>query len=245
MATIAFKYGAFWPKDWADDCLQHMAMQTELWNELVKIHHETGDAIRALTPTTASLEEATHLLDDLKAEAAELEERIKSGKVARHFAKGKGGDDSDTLAGDRVRLTDVRKALKEAAQRRVQLAKAARSELAADQVAAAYDQQHRRIKEARQAAAAKGLWWGNYNAVLTSFDGAKSKIVKAGGDLKEKYFRGEGRLTVQIQGGATPEELFAPAGSGGRNEARLIDGPPPGWVDRRGVQGHRFRLNSR
>ena len=219
MATISYKYGALWPKDWTDDCDRQMWLQMELWNALVHIHHETGDAIRALTPSTGDLAAATVSLEQMRSEAAELESRIKAAGASP-------GD-------DRLRLAGIRKALKAVASRRVELARQARAEGAAEQVAVVYDEQQQRFKDARREGAHNGLWWGNYNAIMTSFDGARSHLAWAGGDLREKAFRGEGRLTVQIQGGATAEELFAPAGSGGRNEARLIDGPPPGWEDRR------------
>ncbi len=229
MATISYKYGALRPLDWGDDCLTQMKLQTDLWNALVTIHHDTAIAIRSLTPATKDLIEATAFLDDIKKDVAELEEAMKADKVARHFEKrsvitGKAG-------ADKLRLLSLRKNLKEAAQTRVALAKKARAELAADKVKAIYDQQHVLVKEARQTAAAKGLWWGNYNAVMASFDGARSRIAKFGGELKEKYFHGEGRLTAQIQGGATAEEMFSLPGHGGSKAARLLDGPPPGWID--------------
>ena len=56
MATITYKFGALQPLDWGDDCCVQMKLQTDLWNALVKIHHDTGDAIRSLTP--AQLEAA-------------------------------------------------------------------------------------------------------------------------------------------------------------------------------------------
>ena len=227
MAMIAYKYGALRPLDWGDDCLVQMKLQTDLWNALVTIYHETGDTIRSLTPTTKELTEAAELLNDIKEEVAELEVAMKADKIARYFEKG--SVTAGKAGADKLRLSALRANLKEAAQTRVALAKKARAEFAADQVAATYDRQQVQIKEARQTAAAKGLWWGNYNAIMTSFDGARSRIAKSGGELKKKYFHGEGRLTAQLQGGASAEEMFAP--HGGRNEARLIEGPPPGWTD--------------
>ena len=231
MATISYKYGALWPKDWDDDCCRQMQLQTDLWNTLVNIHHETGTIIQALTPSTEELVNATALLEEIKLEIAGLQSRAKTVRIARYLSD---KTKAATPSGDeRARLGQLREALKEAARRRIELARQARAEAAAEQVVAAYDQQQQRFKDARQAAGRNGLWWGNYNAIMTSFDGARCHIAKAGGELKEKCFRGEGRLTVQIQGGTTAGEMFAPAGSSGRNEARLIDGPPPGWEDRR------------
>ena len=227
MATIAYKFGALRPLDWGDDCLIQMKLQTDFWNALVKIHHDTGDAIRSLTPATKELADVTALLGNIKVEAAELEEAMKADKVSRYFEKG--SVPAGKAGADKLLLSNLRTKLKEASQTRAALAKKARTEFAADQVTATYDKQHVLVKQARKDAAAKGLWWGNYNAILASYDGACSRIAKSGGELKEKYFHGEGRLTAQLQGGASPEEMFAP--QGGRNEARLIDGPPPGWID--------------
>ena len=126
---------------------------------------------------------------------------------------------------------------KEASKKRSEVARDARRELAADRVSLVYDNEQIAIKNIRQAAAAKGLWWSNYNSVLTAFDGARSRIKKTGGNITHKYFNGEGRLTVQIQGGATAEELFSRSETGGRKEVWLIDGPPSGWETRYNKKG--------
>ena len=238
MVMIAYKYGALWPKDWGEDCTHQLRMQTELWNMLAKIHRETGETIRSLTPSTDELKLITTRLIGLRDEISQLMAKIKAGKIERHFINGKkvlkrnNGNTSEEVA----RLRDLRNAVKETSQKRAALAKQARNELVADQVIATYDQQHIKIKGARRAAATRGLWWGNYNAVMASFDGARSRVAKTGGNISEKHFRGEGRLTVQIQGGATSEEMFSRTDTCGRNEARLVDGTPPGWEDRRTVK---------
>lgn len=85
------------------------------------------------------------------------------------------------------------------------------------------------VKTARQQS---GLWWGNYNAVIESYEIAR----RQSGEL---HFRrvGDGRLTNQIQGGMTIEELF----EGRRNQVRI--GPRPANMYDRG--GRRWRSGRR
>jgi hypothetical protein len=68
------------------------------------------------------------------------------------------------------------------------------------------------VKLARQPRQS-GLYWGNYNAVCASYDTARTKILKSGGELHFRHHDGSGRLVNQIQGGVSVEDLFANAKS--------------------------------
>ncbi len=68
-----------------------------------------------------------------------------------------------------------------------------------------------RVKELRQRYAAEGLYWGNYNAVLRSYQTARSRAVQTGGELQFHRYDGTGRWTCQIQGGMTVDEAFSRA----------------------------------
>ena len=49
MAIIVYRYAAFWPKDWDKDCELQMRLQTDIWNELVKIYtHQVFDRLDRL-----------------------------------------------------------------------------------------------------------------------------------------------------------------------------------------------------
>lgn len=61
----------------------------------------------------------------------------------------------------------------------------------------------------RQRFSELGLHWGNYNAVIDSYETARSQAIKKGIDLKFHAFTGEGRLTSQIQGGMTQADLLS------------------------------------
>ncbi len=233
MPVLTYKYGALYPTDWDNDCAVQIELQVDFWNKLAKIHRETGDIIRSLTPSTAELEEIIRKIDELKLEQAQIESGLKAEKTQRYRMNRFGvPSDKPNTGIAMVRLKEIRLTIKELAQRRATLSKIVRYELAAEKVILTYRTQQRMIKEARRASAANGLWWGNYNAVMASFDGSRSQIAKTGGVIKEKRYNGEGRLTVQLQGGASPEQLFSSSSSGARNEAYLIDAPPPGWEPR-------------
>lgn len=60
------------------------------------------------------------------------------------------------------------------------------------------------VKSARQNS---GLWWGNYNAIVASYETARTKAMKENAELRSRRFTGEGRFTVQIVGGASVQEI--------------------------------------
>ena len=61
------------------------------------------------------------------------------------------------------------------------------------------------VKEARRNS---GLWWGNYNAVCRSYEFARRRAWKQGGELRFRSFDGIGRFVNQIQGGMPLSNLF-------------------------------------
>ena len=238
MPIISYKYGALWPADWDADCERHIELQVDLWNNLATIHAEASEAIRELTPVTSGLTEAANLLDDLKIEYRSLTEQIRCWRLSRTTVN---VNDDQQKAGEAIkeaktRLAEVRALIRKSTQHRRELAREARAALVPNEIRCIYNLQQARIKEARNNAARNGLWWGNYNAVISSFDETKTRIIKHGGVIRKKEFDGTGRLTVPLQGGATPMDLFDRGASGKYKEACLVSGPPPGWCDKRFIK---------
>ena len=65
-----------------------------------------------------------------------------------------------------------------------------------------------RREAVKQARNSSGLWWGNYNAVVATYDIARVRGMKEGRGLKFHRFDGSGRFTCQIQGGMSVADLF-------------------------------------
>ena len=78
------------------------------------------------------------------------------------------------------------------------------------------------FRRAKQAAAADGLHWGNYNDVVSTFEGAARGA--RGGRPGHQGQRGE-RATLQFQGGLKAAALFGPSPALG---LRMIDNRPTG-----------------
>jgi hypothetical protein len=81
---------------------------------------------------------------------------------------------------------------KELASVRKDAQRKARSELSALE-----ESRRAAVKLARQQS---GLWWGNYNAVVASFEqGRRTSLRRGGGELRFRHFDGSGRFTNQIK----------------------------------------------
>ena len=219
-----WSYGCGKPDDWGDDVEDQLRKQNHLWNRLVELdqaHRVQYFSITADDPDVAALEAQIAQLEKLLAEAVEARNK------ARKLARRKSGSDVEVHDAAVKALSIQLKPLREKAK---DARKAARARL----TPALKDLEEKRkaaVTEARQQAAADGLWWGNYNAVLASYDMARQRAVKTGAELRFRRYDGEGRLTVQIQGGMTPDQLL----SGDRSEVRVVrqrpapNGKPSRW----------------
>ena len=94
----------------------------------------------------------------------------------------------------------------------------------------------RRREEVKIARQNSGLWWGNYNAVVKAFEYGRSATLRAKGTLRKKEGLGPGRLTNQIQGGASVEHLF----DGTLSQVNINPVPGEAWSD--ASRGRRKRL---
>ena len=197
--TRAYKYACREPLNWGPDCEGQLKLSTKFWNTLVEIEHKFSAARRVIInhpPELTSLnEEIKELQDQIE---ALFEEKKKLNKAARKNA----------ITPDLDRKI---KALKSQLRPLFASAKVLRKQSVVDNKPLLDEQDALRfneIKSARQQIAAEGLWWGNYNTVLESFNTAVAKSYKDNAILHTKYFNGEGRLTNQIQGGVSVETVL-------------------------------------
>lgn len=195
MRAMAWAYGLFGPLDWGDDCDAEMRRMNDLWNKLVEIDHANSAAYRdAITQAMDAdlLAERDDLLARL--DALKTERKRQHAKVRRRVST---PDTDDAIA-------DIRQQFK-AVKERVDQAKIS---------ARGQTRERRRALEGARLAAVKaarqnsGCYWGNYNAVINSYDTARQKVLKDGGELRFRRFDGSGRIVNQIQGGVSVAGLF-------------------------------------
>lgn len=201
-----YKYGLKPPADFSDDCLDELQRMNALWNKLVEIDRAREASFRALycsySPIYAAAaaridalkEPIDALYEDIRAERVKLRSKEISAELQQR---------KDDLLCERSACWDICKAIQKSIPKELQ--KALAESYKAD------------IKLARQSS---GCYWGNYNAVIESFETAKSKAIKDGGRLHFKKFDGTGRFVNQIQGGMTADELF----SGAKSQAKITSG---------------------
>lgn len=206
--VVVRKYGLLIARNWAVDCEQEMQRCTALWNRLVGIEREHRAEYFRITESPevvaaqAEIERIKQRRDELLARRAEMR------KAARSKVKTPELDAAIAALG---------KELKAAIERARELRRTARDR-SRPQLAMLEERRKAAVKLARQQS---GLYWGNYNAVCLSYERARQAAIVRGGELKERH-RNADRITNQIQGGMTPDELM----SGAHNQVR-IDPPDP------------------
>lgn len=89
------------------------------------------------------------------------------------------------------------------------------------------------VKVARQNS---GLWWSNYNAVVRSFERARSAAMRGGNTMRRRSEGENGRITNTLQGGADIEALFDGSLS------QVMVRPPAGRAWTAESRGERRRL---
>jgi len=195
MTTLAFKYGLGDPLDWDTDIADQLYLQNKLWNRLVEIERDARTRYRAVVGEDDAI---APLVRDIEAAKAQKEALLTERKGLRAKARKR----VPTPEID-ARIAECATVVRELAQR-IKTERVAAKERLAPHVRAIEEWRFGAVKEARNAS---GLWWGNYNAVCASYDTARSRAMKDGAELQFHRFTGEGRLTCQIQGGTTPEQI--------------------------------------
>ena len=224
--SCSWAYGLFAPLNWGEDCDAETERMRALWNQLVEIDRAARVAYRDAVASAVDPDLAAAMARAV----ADIEAAKAAKKQARQHARSKKIEtpeiDAD-LAAARAAYVEL-KPLHAAAKAKAKLAAKART----DAIEAA---RKAAVKAARQAS---GCYWGNYNAVIASYETARKAAMLAGTELR---FRGGGRdkrLVAQIQGGLSPARLFAATHS----QASLRR-PEPGEWPMRKLHPHGYILS--
>jgi len=206
--TSVYQYGALHPLDLDNHAIEELWLQNRLWNQLVEIERDNQERYRAIINAdheVAPLEERHEALQQERKDAVKRRNALRSDK---RRLKGVPTIDEiqhtidDLSSTIREVQNDLRAARKNARKRN-------RRKI---------DRLERERKEAvKVARKSSGLYWANYNAIVDSYDTARKRAMKTGGMLRFHRFEGEGRFTVQLQGGASAQDLF----DGERSEVAL------------------------
>ncbi len=190
-----YKYGIKPPENFGADCEDELRRMNDLWNKLVEIDRQREQSFRDLCRATSP--EYAAAQDEIEALRAPIDELYEAIRAERITTRSK--EPSAELRARKDELLSRRKAL-------WGLCKAVQKSIPKETQAPINEAYKANIKLARQQS---GCFWGNYNAVIESFETAKTKATKDGGRLHFKPFDGSGRFVNQIQGGLTVAELQA------------------------------------
>jgi hypothetical protein len=197
MQLIAYKYGLLDPLNWEADCREQLFRMNRLWNSLVEIERAHRARYREIIGQDVAIAPLQTRIEALRAEQFEL-------RTARKLRRQK--------AQARVPTEEINARLKSISAELAPLIEAHRShrkaarERAREPLRVLNSERFAAAKAARQPEVS-GLWWGNYNAVVGSYEVARAKAMKEGAELRFRRFTGEGRFTVQIIGGASIAEI--------------------------------------
>jgi hypothetical protein len=207
MGVVVRKYGLLAPTDWDDDITDELRRANRFWNKLVEIERDNRAKYQSILNRSTALCQIASQIAGLEAERETvIQERNRRRAAARSKAK------ADTAEQD-ARLTELRDLLRPLYAERKTLSASARTEMKSE-LEKLEAERRGEIKAARQSS---GLFWSNYNAILDSFNVARTKALKDGAQLRFHRFEGEGRLVNQIQGGMTVEKLLGE----GHSQAQL------------------------
>ncbi len=211
-----------------------LALQNRFWNALVEIDNASNEAYqRAIVESDTEL---STIKTDIEKKVAELEKTRSDIKAIRQRTRS--ATESTVL---KLSAADFKTELKDLRAKAKALREKARVEIKPklDEIEAA---RREAVKAKRQEFAGMGLYWGNYNAVVDSYNRARSAMMKkrAAGkssQLNFHRFTGEGRLTVQIMNGMSVSDLF----SAGSQQLQIDPVPAKAW-DESAPRSERRRL---
>ena len=231
MAAKVYQYGSPLKTVVEGEAKNQILLQARFWNNLVEIDREFARRYRDLINNAD--DKIAALTGELTARKEEIEALRKSIKERRQASRA-GKAPATEIKARIAQLVAENKPL-------IEEIKAYRAKIKVELKPKTHDLEAERrgeVKKLRQRYAAEGLYWGNYNAVLNSFDTARSRAMQSGAELRFHRFDGTGRWTCQIQGGMSIEEAF----EGGSNSFQIDRIDPAAWDDSSTTRGERKRL---
>lgn len=191
----AYTYGLLDPLDWDQDCYEQLYLMNRLWNSLVEIERKHRKRYQALMCSDERVAPVQASLDALRQEQQEVRaaRKLQRQRAQKRVATPEHDARLRELAAAIHALGVTCKAIRTEAARRM-----------CGSIRLLDAERNHAVKTARQRS---GLWWGNYNAVCASYDTARMKAIKAGGELRFRRFTGEGRFVVQLVRGASADDI--------------------------------------
>lgn len=210
--VIIRQYGLLDPLDWGDDCDDELRRMNDLWNSLV----ETERCIQKSYTSLISNDDTCVFLGQINARYETRSNLINRRRSIRRnpSTKGEASQLSDAIKELGREITELRKSA-------VSARRDVRQRMASE-LRQLESSRRAQVKAARQNS---GLWWGNYNAVVKTYERGRRKTLREGGELRPKSYDGAGRITNQIQGGMSVAELF----EGAHSQVKVHALPTDAW----------------
>lgn len=191
MPCMVFEYGCLHPVDGEEIMLEQIKRRNNMWNSLVAIEKTYREAVRS---------EITIQNDQVTILVAELDATRKMIKQQRKAARSGKVDISDLCKlAEKLKedLTQARAAAKVEKKRIIEEKRTKLNEIESGRKELQKDVQHE-----------SGLYWGNYDDVIASYDVARKRAMREGRELRFHRFDGTGKISVRWQNGLPVPELF-------------------------------------
>lgn len=194
--VVVRQYGLSQPLDWGEDCAAELGRMVDLWNALVRIESGVQNDYQRLM-------QDDHEIAKLSSEISNLV-REKDFLIVERNKMRTTGQGKSYIAPISENIRALEHKLRELRRATTFLSKLAREKVK-NELRSIESRRRDEVKLARQDS---GLWWGNYNAVVNSYEQARTQALRNGGKIRAKIFDGSGRITNQIQGGMSVSDLF-------------------------------------
>jgi transposase len=199
MPVRTYQYGSPSKMIATGEAENQVRLQISFWNELVRLDRDFTQRFREMANSgNEKISSLNEKLEIKKQEIDSIRNAVKNGA--------KGGQSSEKLEAKQKIATLLGECKSLIAE-----LKTSKSEARIMIKPRLHDIEIERrdsVKKLRQKYAAERLYWGNYNAVLRSYQTARSRAAQTGGEVQFHRYDGTGRWTCQIQGGMTVDEAF-------------------------------------
>lgn len=192
-AYLVYEYGCLPPVRGREQAIEQMFRRRRLWNALVEVERKHRAEVTGLLHDDSSDEKVKGLMAHLESLRLLISARRQSARKRSVEVT----DLKDEIAATKADLSSL---IARAKQDRRLRAVEQKENLAALELV-------RRLA-VKQARAESGLYWCNYDDVISAYETARRRTLKDGRELRFQRWDGSGKVTVRFQTGLAVGEAF-------------------------------------
>lgn len=191
LATMVFEFGCLPPVQNESLMIDQIHKCSKFWNKLVEIEREYRAKVGGI------IAPQNDIIDELENELVCMRDEIKSRRKSARKKSVEVDDLENKVNELKARLKEERQRVRQQKKEHIKLHKESLDKFEAE-----------RRENVKKAQAESGLYWCNYDQVVSSYMLARQKAMKEGRELKYHRFDGAGKVTVRYQTGLPAALVF-------------------------------------